>query len=103
MPETAQQVAHAIAEARRLNLDVVVQATGHNAGPLGAVDDALLINTSRLTGWEIDAHARRVRVGAATKWEVVTPALSELGLKAYTVLTTMSASSATPSAAASAG
>ncbi len=80
MPETAQEVAAAIAEARGRGLDVVVQATGHNAGPLGPVDDALLINTSRLTGWEIDAPARRVRVGAATKWEVITPALSELGL-----------------------
>ena len=80
MPENAQQVAAAIAEARRLGLDVVVQATGHNAGPLGSAEDSLLINTSRLTGWEIDAAARRVRVGAATKWEDVTPALSDLGL-----------------------
>jgi len=80
LPENAQQVATAIAEARRRGLSVVVQATGHNAGPLGATDDALLINTSRLTGWAIDAPARRVRVGAATKWEVVTPTLAGLGL-----------------------
>ncbi len=80
MPENAQQVAAAIADARRLGLDVVVQATGHNAGPLGSAEDSLLINTSRLTGWQIDAAARRVRVGAATKWDVVTPALSQVGL-----------------------
>jgi FAD/FMN-containing dehydrogenase len=80
LPETAEEVATAIAEARRLGLEVVVQATGHNASALGPIGNALLINTSRLTGWRIDADARRVRVGAATKWEVVTPALSDLGL-----------------------
>ena len=35
-----------------------------------------------LGGVEIDAGARRVRVGAATRWEQVTPRLSELGLAA---------------------
>ena len=80
LPGSPEEVATAIGEARRLGLQVVVQATGHNASAFGSIDNALLINTSRLTGWHIDAAARRVRAGAATKWEVVTPALSELGL-----------------------
>lgn len=80
VPENADEVATAVAEARRRGLDVVVQATGHNASALGDLDGTLLVNTSRLTGVEIDAAARRVRVGAATKWEKVTPALSDLGL-----------------------
>ncbi len=80
LPETAEEVATAIAEARRLGLEVVVQATGHNASAFGSIRNAMLINTSRLTGWHVDADTRRVRVGAATKWEVVTPALSDLGL-----------------------
>ena len=79
-PETSDQVAAAVDEARRRGLRVVVQATGHNAGPLGSLDGVLLVNTSRLTGVHIDADARRVRVGAAVKWESVTAELSGLGL-----------------------
>ncbi len=82
LPESPEEVADAIAEARRRGVEVVVQATGHNASALGQVEDTIVVNTSRLTGWELDAGTRRVRVGAATKWEVVTPALSELGLAA---------------------
>ena len=80
LPESAEEVSGAITWAREHGLQVVVQATGHNAAPLGALEGTLLVNTSRLTGVEIDADALRVRVGAATKWEVVTPRLSELGL-----------------------
>ncbi len=80
LPENALEVAGAVAEARRRDLAVVVQATGHNAGPFASLHDTLLVNTSRLTGVEIDADTHRVRVGAATKWERVTPALSDLGL-----------------------
>ena len=80
LPESAEEVSGAITWAREHGLQVVVQATGHNAAPLGALEGTLLVNTSRLTGVEIDTDALRVRVGAATKWEVVTPRLSELGL-----------------------
>ena len=80
VPENAQGVAAAVAEAQRRGLAVVVQATGHNAAAFDSLDDALIVNTSRLTGVEIDAAALRVRVGAATTWEKVTPALSDLGL-----------------------
>lgn len=80
VPETPEEVAAAVAEARRRGLQVVVQATGHNAAAFGDLSDTLLVNTSRLTGVEIDVASLRVRVGAATKWEQVTPRLSELGL-----------------------
>ena len=79
-PETADEVAAAVREARDRGLQVVIQATGHNAAPLGDLAGTLLVNTSRLTGVEIDEEALRVRAGAATKWETVTPALSDLGL-----------------------
>src|SRR5690349_13128784 len=55
VPESAAEVAGAVAEARRRGLDVVVQATGHNASAFGSLEDALLVNTSRLTGVGIDA------------------------------------------------
>src|SRR5690242_18637839 len=79
-PENADEVAAAVRYARDHGPGVVVQRTGHNASAFGDVAGTLLVNTSRLTGFEIDASARRVRVGAATKWEVVTQALSDLGL-----------------------
>jgi FAD/FMN-containing dehydrogenase len=79
-PTTAHEVAATVADARQRGLRVVPQATGHNAGPLGSLEDALIVNTSALTGVSIDG--RRVRVGAATRWRDVVPALSELGLAA---------------------
>lgn len=81
-PADEQEVAAALAAARGRALRVAVQATGHNPGPLGPLDGTMILNTSALTGVSIDAEARRVRVGAATKWEAVTPRLSELGLAA---------------------
>src|SRR6476620_1964563 len=68
--------------AREHALRIAPQATGHNAGPLGSLDGTIIVNVSELQDVEIDAEARRVRVGAGTKWEKVTPALSELGLAA---------------------
>jgi FAD/FMN-containing dehydrogenase len=80
LPADEREVAAVVAYARRRGWRVAPQATGHNAGPLGSLAGTLLLNTSALTGFTIDAEARRVRVGAATRWEDVTPQLSELGL-----------------------
>ena len=82
MPADAVDVANALRFAARHGLRVAPQRTGHNAGPLGDLEDVLLLKTDALDGVEIDAGARRVRVGAATRWEQVTPRLSELGLAA---------------------
>jgi FAD/FMN-containing dehydrogenase len=82
LPRDAEDVAAAIRYARSRGLQVAAQATGHNAGPLGALDGTLLLNTSRLTGLSIDAADRRVRVDAGLKWGHVVPPLSELGLAA---------------------
>ncbi|GIH28667.1 oxidoreductase [Acrocarpospora phusangensis] len=81
-PADDREVAAVIAYARRHGLRVAAQATGHNPGPLGSLAGTLILNTSALTEVSIDADAHRVRVGAATKWEKVTPRLSELGLAA---------------------
>ncbi|MDA0164076.1 FAD-binding oxidoreductase [Solirubrobacter ginsenosidimutans] len=82
MPTDALDVADALRFAARHGLRVAPQRTGHNAGPLGDLRDVLLLKTDALGGVEIDVGARRVRVGAATRWEQVTPRLSELGLAA---------------------
>jgi FAD/FMN-containing dehydrogenase len=82
LPADERDVAAVVAYARGEGLRVVPQSTGHNAGPLGSLEGTIIVNSSRLTGVSIDPAARRVRVGAATKWESVVPRLSELGLGA---------------------
>ncbi len=79
-PNNTDEVAAVVTYSRAHGLRIAPQATGHNATALGPLADTLILNTSALTGVHIDAEARRVRVGAATKWESVTPRLSELGL-----------------------
>jgi len=61
---------------------VAPQRTGHNAAPLGSLDETIILRTDNLRGVEIDAANRRARVRSAAKWEDVVPAASELGLAA---------------------
>ena len=82
LPRDVDDVVTAIAYARANGLRVAPQATGHNAGPLGSLDDTLVVDVRELQEIDIDAGARRVRVGAGVKWERVVPQLSELGLGA---------------------
>jgi hypothetical protein len=75
-------VAVTVRYARERGLRVSGQSTGHNAGPLGNLDDTIIVNVAGLNEFRIDAEARRVRVGAGVRWEQVVPSLSELGLAA---------------------
>jgi hypothetical protein len=61
---------------------VNVQGTGHNAAPLGTMEDTLLIRTSRMTGVEIDAAGLLVRVQAGALWQDVVLPAAEHGLAA---------------------
>jgi hypothetical protein len=81
-PVDERDVVAAVEFARRHGLRIAPQATGHNAGPLGSLDDTLIVHVSELDSVSIDAGARRVRVGAGVRWEQVVPQLSELGLAA---------------------
>src|SRR5689334_365816 len=80
LPRDVDDVAAAVDHASAAGLRVAPQATGHNAGPYGSLEDALLVDVRELQEVSIDAEARRVRVGAGVKWERVVPRLSELGL-----------------------
>jgi FAD/FMN-containing dehydrogenase len=82
LPRDVRDVMAAVGYARANGLRVAPQATGHNAGPLGALDDTLLVDVRELQEVSIDRGARRVRVGAGVKWERVAPQLSEYGLAA---------------------
>jgi hypothetical protein len=61
---------------------VAPQRTGHNAKPLGPLDDVVLVRTDALQGVEIDAKRRVARVRAGSRWADVMPPTSRLGLAA---------------------
>jgi FAD/FMN-containing dehydrogenase len=82
VPEDERDVAEIIRHAGANGLQVAAQRTGHNAEPLGAMDDVILLRTDRLRGVEIDAERRVARVRAGSKWEEVVPRASDLGLAA---------------------
>src|SRR3954451_2116500 len=79
-PADARDVAAAVAYARRAGLRVAPQSTAHNQGPLGDLQNTLLLNVSALQEIRVDAAAQRVRVGAGVKWDRVAPRLSAHGL-----------------------
>jgi FAD/FMN-containing dehydrogenase len=82
MAADENDVAVTVRYARQNGLRVSGQSTGHNAGPLGSLDNTILVNVSGMKEVTIDAEARRVRVGAGVRWEEVVPQLSEMGLAA---------------------
>lgn len=80
LPRHADDVAAAIAVARREGLCIAAQATGHGAACRHPLEGALLVNTSLMADVAVDAPARRVRAGAGARWRDVAPRLSEVGL-----------------------
>jgi FAD/FMN-containing dehydrogenase len=68
--------------AREHGLRVAAQGTGHNAGPLGSLEDTLLIKTERMRGVQIDPGARIARVDAGVIWQEVVEAAARDGLGA---------------------
>jgi FAD/FMN-containing dehydrogenase len=82
MPEHEGDVIAVVNHAREHGLQVAPQRTGHNAEPLGDMDDVILLKTDLLRGVTIDAERRIARVGAGDKWEDVLPRASALGLAA---------------------
>ena len=79
-PASTDDVIAAVNHAREAGLRIAAQRTGHNAGPLGDLSDTLLLRTEKLGGAEVDAGARRGRVGPAALWGDVTAPASEAGL-----------------------
>jgi hypothetical protein len=76
----AEDVATAIAFARRQDLPLAVRGGGHNGAGLGTVDDGVVIDLSLLKDIEVDPQARTVRVGGGTTWGEVDRATGEHGL-----------------------
>lgn len=82
LPADEADVATAVRFAGEHGLRVAAQRTGHNAAPLAAGADTLVVNTASLDGVAIDAARRRARVGGGATWQAVVPTASAQGLAA---------------------
>jgi len=80
LPESAADVQALVDFARTRGLRVAMQGTGHNASPMGPLDDTVLVKTSNMRGVEIDERACVARVEAGAQWLDVTGPASEAGL-----------------------
>ena len=79
-PEDVDDVIAAVEFARRRGLAIAAQGTGHGASPLGALDETLLLKTSRMGTVEIDGVARSARAEAGALWGDVAVRASRHGL-----------------------
>jgi FAD/FMN-containing dehydrogenase len=82
IPRSAADVQVLVDFARRHGLRIAMQATGHNAAPLGPLEDTILIKTHEMRGVEIDEAHCVARVEAGAQWIDVTGPASEAGLAA---------------------
>jgi FAD binding domain/Berberine and berberine like len=81
-PESGQDVAAVVLFAREFGLRVAPQGTGHNAGPLGSLEDTVLLKTERMRALSIDPARRTARVEAGAVWLEVVEAAVQHGLAA---------------------
>jgi FAD/FMN-containing dehydrogenase len=80
LPESAEDVVAAVELARAFELRVTAQATGHNATPLGPLEDTLLVKTERMRGIEINPSARIARIAAGVRSLELVEAAAQHGL-----------------------
>ncbi|MDG6101643.1 FAD-binding oxidoreductase [Dactylosporangium aurantiacum] len=63
-PADADEVASVVRAAARAGLRVAAQGTGHNPGPLGPLDDVVLLRTPAMTGVTVAGRTARAEAGA---------------------------------------
>lgn len=84
VPKSADEVAAIVRAARGAGFRIVPMSTGHGAGALAdvALDDAVLVRLSALTGVTVDPQRRTARVLGGTLWQDVVAAAAPHGLTA---------------------
>jgi FAD binding domain/Berberine and berberine like len=82
VPRSQAEVAEVVRYAVAAGLRVAPQGTGHMAGALGDLADALLVKLRELRGVTIDAERRLARAEAGVVWIEVVEAAAEHGLAA---------------------
>ncbi|MGZ6728750.1 MAG: FAD-binding oxidoreductase [Gaiellaceae bacterium] len=80
LPESAEDVVAAVELAQAFGLRVAAQGTGHNAAPLGPLDDTILVKTERMRRIEIDPETRTARVDAGVRSLELVEAAARHGL-----------------------
>ncbi|HEY7631427.1 MAG TPA: FAD-binding oxidoreductase [Thermoleophilaceae bacterium] len=80
--DSAADVVNAVRYAKEHGLRIAPQGTSHGAGPLGSLEDAILLKTTRMRGVEIYPATRTARVEAGADWQDVTVPAHEYGLAA---------------------
>jgi FAD/FMN-containing dehydrogenase len=78
-PANAEETAQLVRAAVAAGLRVAPQSTGHNAGPLGRLDDVVLVRTSAMTHVDIDPVHQVARVGGGALWLPVVEAAAAQG------------------------
>ena len=79
-PETADDVAAAVAFARDQGVRITAQATGHFAATLAPLDEVILVKTDRMREVDIETATRIATVGAGAQWQDVQGAAVRYGL-----------------------
>jgi FAD/FMN-containing dehydrogenase len=82
LPRTSADVQAVVTAAVGAGLRVAPQSTGHNAAPLGSLDDVVLVKTSAMRRVSVDPVARRARVESGALWIDVVEAAEPHGLAA---------------------
>jgi FAD/FMN-containing dehydrogenase len=83
-PDSTEDVSAVVLSARELGQRVAAQGTGHNAGPLGPLENTLLLKTERMRRLTIDPASRRARVEAGVRAGELAAAAARHGLAAVT-------------------
>ncbi|WP_426511890.1 FAD-binding oxidoreductase [Dactylosporangium sp. McL0621] len=81
-PADAIEVAELVRAASAAGLRIAPQGTGHNAGPLGPLDDVVLLRTSAMTQVRVDPRRRTARAEAGALWIDVVERAAPHGLAA---------------------
>ena len=81
-PVDSADVQVLVSYAAERGIELAPQRTGHNAEPLGALGDVILVKTDAMRGVEIDEQRQVARVLSGTKWADVVPVASDMGLAA---------------------
>lgn len=79
-PETPDQVALSLSQARTAGLQVVVVASCHGLPPIGDLSGSMLLDMSAFDRIEIDPATAIARVGGAVDWRQLLAAAAPFGL-----------------------